>query len=138
VILVRVKIATCKLTSYSSSMYILTKSSVQLALLPPNKTDVLLFMDNDGTALKRYARATVQLGATNSTDMYWQEYMVGPLPATNGTIVESLTYPFHNSQPGRTAVHPVYSPNDSTSFLLKLSEETEDILMALFKTASFS
>jgi primary-amine oxidase len=82
----------------------------------------------------RYARATVQTGATNSSDLYWQEYVVGPLPVTNATTVEPLTYPFHNSQPGRTALHPAYIPNDGTNFLLKFGADVEDISVALFNS----
>jgi primary-amine oxidase len=68
--------------------------------------------------------------------MYWHEYMVGPLPATNATIIERLTYPFHNSQPGQTAVHPVYVPNDGTNLLFKFGAEVEDISIALFNAVS--
>jgi primary-amine oxidase len=68
--------------------------------------------------------------------MYWQEYVVGPLPATNLTAVEPLSYPFDNAQPGRIAVHPVYIPNDSTNFLTKFSADVEDISMALFNGVS--
>jgi primary-amine oxidase len=120
------------------SSYILTISRYQLALLPPNKTDIVSFLDANATASKRYARATVQIGATNSSDMYWQEYMVGPLPATNGTVIEPLTYPFDNSQPGRITVHPVYIPNDGANFLTKFSADVEDISVALFNTVSLT
>jgi primary-amine oxidase len=70
--------------------------------------------------------------------MYWQEYTVGPLPAGNATMIERLTYPFHNSQPGRAAVHPVYAPNDGTNLLLKFGAEIEDISMAIFNAVSVS
>jgi primary-amine oxidase len=114
----------------------LIMTSVQLALLPSNKTDALPFIDANGTAPKRYARATVQIGATNSSNMYWQEHMVGPLPATNATIIERLTYPFHNSQPGQTAVYPVYVPDDGTNLLFKFGAGVKDISIALFNAVS--
>jgi primary-amine oxidase len=68
--------------------------------------------------------------------MYWQEYMVGPLPATNATIIERLTYPFHNSQPEETAVHPAYVPNDGTNLLFNFGAEVGDISIALFNAVS--
>ncbi|KAF1943394.1 amine oxidase catalytic domain-containing protein [Clathrospora elynae] len=107
---------------------------VQLSLLLPNKTDVVPYLDSNATAPDRYARATVQLGATNSTDMYWQEYMVGPLPTTNSTHVEPLTYFFNNAQPGRTPVQPIYSPNDAVQFQLKFGSEIEDITKQLWNS----
>ncbi|CAG5184025.1 uncharacterized protein ALTATR162_LOCUS10872 [Alternaria atra] len=107
---------------------------VQLALLHPNKTDTLPYLDSNATAPKRYARATVQSGTTNSTEKHWQEYMIGPLPATNATPVEPLTFPFQNSQPGRTPMHPMYSPNEATNFFTRFATETEDISMQLFNT----
>ncbi|KAI5371250.1 hypothetical protein J4E82_010063 [Alternaria postmessia] len=111
---------------------------VQLSLLHPNKTDTLPFLDNNATAPRRYARATIQSGTTNSTEKYWQEYLVGPLPATNATAVEPLTFPFQNSQPGRTPMHPLYSPNEASSFFTRFSTEVEDISMQLFNTTFFT
>ncbi len=35
-------------------------------------------------------------------DAYFQEYSVGPLPVSDATHVEPLTYPFNNQDPGRT------------------------------------
>jgi primary-amine oxidase len=77
-------------------------------------------------------------GATNSTDLWWQEYVVGPLPATNSTIVESLTYPFNNLQEGKTNVHPVYSTNDGALFQTKLSSDLEVITKQLWNSVSRS
>ena len=68
--------------------------------------------------------------------MYWQEYMVGPLPATNETRAEPLTFPFQNSNAGQTGIHRMYSKNEGTSFLLKFGTEHEDIAQRLFNTVS--
>ncbi|KAF1836803.1 amine oxidase catalytic domain-containing protein [Decorospora gaudefroyi] len=109
---------------------------VQLVHLQPNKTDVLSYLDRNATQPKRYARATVQIGATDTTDVYWQEYMIGPLPVTNSTTVAPLTYLFNNARPGRTAVHPVFSANDGLQFQLKLATEVDDIARKIWN-ASF-
>jgi primary-amine oxidase len=75
-------------------------------------------------------------GATNSTDLWWQEYVVGPLPATNATKVETLNFPFNNQQAGRTNVHPVYSANDGALFQTKLSSDVQDITKQLWNSVS--
>ncbi|KAH7408662.1 copper amine oxidase [Phaeosphaeria sp. MPI-PUGE-AT-0046c] len=108
--------------------------SVQVSLQHPNKTSVLPYLQDNGTEPDRFARATIMFGATNSTDTYWQEYLVGPLPATNGTNVVPLTYPFNNKEPGKTLVHPVYAPADGVSFQTKLSSDIEDITKQLWNS----
>lgn len=107
-----------------------------ISLLNANKTEIVAFLDSDAAAPARYARATVHVGATNSTDGYWQEYMVGPLPATNSTKVEPLAYPFTSSPPGQTKVHPIYSAEDGAGFLTKMSAALEDITMKLWNGVS--
>ena len=54
-------------------------------MLQPNKSDALPYLDSGAPAPNRYARATVQFGAT--VEPYIQEWMVGPLPITNGTTL---------------------------------------------------
>jgi primary-amine oxidase len=107
---------------------------VQVTLQHPNKTSVVAYLDNNSTAPTRFARCTVAFGATNSTDSYWQEYLVGPLPATNSTSIRPLTFPFNNEQPGRTMVHPVYSSSDGVLFQTKMSSDIEAITKELWNT----
>ena len=124
------------MTTNDKLFMFLPKFRVQLALLQPNKTETVPFLDGYSKAPARYARATVQSGATNSSDMFWQEYMVGPLPATNATTVQPLTFPFQNAQGGKTTIHPLYSANEATNFLVWFGTEHEDISQRLFNTAS--
>lgn len=63
--------------------------------------------------------------------------MIGPLPATDSTKIEPLTYPFNSSPPGITKVHPVYSPIDGNAFLTKVSSEVEDITKELWNGVSY-
>jgi len=109
---------------------------VYITLLHPNKTDVLPFLDGNASAPGRYARATVQTGATNSSSPYWQEYMVGPLTDANSSNVEPLTFPFQNKQPGRTRVDSVMSPNEFGMYLTKFAKEHDDIWQRLFNSVS--
>lgn len=60
--------------------------------------------------------------------------MIGPLPATNATTIEPLTFPFQNSEPGRTDVHPLYSPVDAVQFETTLSADIEDITKELWNS----
>jgi primary-amine oxidase len=85
----------------------------------------------------RYARATVMIGATNSTDSYWQEYMIGPLPATNVSDILPLTYPFNSQKPGQTKVHPIFSSTDGSLAVTSLSAQVGDITKAIWNTVSF-
>lgn len=110
--------------------------SVQVSLQHPNKTDVLPYLNGNGTDPERFARATIMFGATNSTDMFWQDYLVGPLPATNATNIVPLTFPFNNKEPGKTLVHPIYSPVDGGGFQSKLSSDIEDITKQLWNSVS--
>jgi primary-amine oxidase len=66
--------------------------------------------------------------------MYWQEYLVGPLPANNSTDIVPLTYPFNNQKLGVTNVHPIYSTTDGVSFQVKMSSEIEDITKRLWNS----
>jgi hypothetical protein len=104
---------------------------MRVNLLHPNKTDVVPFFDSGANEPARYARATVVSG---TEELYWQEYMVGPLPATNMTTIQTLTYPFTNSQPGKTVVNAVYSATDGAQFQEKFGLEVEDITTQLWNT----
>lgn len=58
-------------------------------LLQPNKSDALSYLDAGAQTPTRYAKTTLQFGAT--LEPYIQEYMVGPLPVTNGTATNGTT-----------------------------------------------
>lgn len=66
---------------------------IMIEVMPPNKTDVLNYLDNGGTAPERYAHVILDNRATPSPN--YQDLLVGPLPIKNGTtIAQSLTYPY--------------------------------------------
>jgi len=76
---------------------------VSLDLLQPNKTDALTYLEGNGPAPTRYARATLQFNS--QLQPYIQEYMVGPLPVQEGsTQYEELNYMFTSGR-GRTNVY---------------------------------
>ncbi|TFK22683.1 copper amine oxidase [Coprinopsis marcescibilis] len=56
----------------------------------PNKTEAVSFVDGNGAAPDRYARVAVSFGATE--EPYYEDFIVGPLPISEKTAVEPLTY----------------------------------------------
>ncbi|KAL6922703.1 hypothetical protein FSST1_006729 [Fusarium sambucinum] len=76
---------------------------VSMDLLQPNKTDALTYLEGNGPAPARYARATLQFNS--QLQPYIQEYMVGPLPVQEGsTRYEELNYMFTSGR-GRINVY---------------------------------
>ncbi|KAH8586808.1 copper amine oxidase [Bisporella sp. PMI_857] len=65
-------------------------SIVSIDLLQPNKTDVLPYLADTKPAPSRYARAMLMFG--NTKEPYMQEWMVGPLPISNQTKAQPLTF----------------------------------------------
>jgi primary-amine oxidase len=70
---------------------------------------------------------------------YFQEYMVGPLPATNVTKLQPLTYPFNNETPGKTKIPSLTLPGQNVSgAVLTIGEQIADITRELWNTVSAS
>jgi primary-amine oxidase len=69
-------------------------------IMPPNKTDVVSYLDDNGPAPARYAHVIIDHQAT--LEPYYQDLLVGPLPLNNATVTyESLTYPYTRKTEGR-------------------------------------
>ncbi|KAJ4293307.1 hypothetical protein N0V90_008589 [Kalmusia sp. IMI 367209] len=71
-------------------------------------------------------------------DSYAQEpdrqgYVVGPLPATNATRVEPLTFPFNNGHPGKIRSPNIYAVLTDDS-AVALSEDIADITQHLWNS----
>ena len=108
--------------------------SLQIDLLQPNKSDVIPFLDSAAGEPKRYARSTIQFSSFEQP--YLQEYIVGPLPATNVTQVEPLRFPFNNRKSGKSRVPNVFTL-DIQEWIAQLSVETEDITRELWNTVYY-
>ncbi|KAI2080782.1 hypothetical protein LOZ04_004158 [Ophidiomyces ophidiicola] len=63
---------------------------VLVELLQPNKSNALPYLNDNGPAPDRYARAGIQFRATE--EPYVQDFMVGPLPVSSRTTVQPLNY----------------------------------------------
>ena len=71
-----------------------------IEIMPPNKTDVVSYLDDNGPAPARYAHVIIDHQAT--LEPYYQDLLVGPLPLNNATVTyESLTYPYTRKTEGR-------------------------------------
>ena len=101
---------------------------VSLDLLQPNKTDALTYLEGNGPAPTRYARATLQFNS--QVQPYIQEYMVGPLPVEEGsTQYGELNYIFTSGR-GRTNVYNADS-EAIAAFNLEVGADVQDITKKL-------
>ncbi|KAK7427647.1 hypothetical protein QQZ08_005922 [Neonectria magnoliae] len=101
---------------------------VSVDLLQPNKTDALTYLDDDGSAPTRYARATLQFNS--KLQPYIQEYMVGPLPIKHGSSrYEELNYIFTSGR-GRTNVYNA-DGEAIAAFNLEVGTQIKDITKKL-------
>jgi primary-amine oxidase len=66
----------------------------KVEVLRPNKSDVMSYHDNGSPLPERFARVSV--AQTADGNAYLVQYMVGPLPPSDATQIQPLTYP-HNS-----------------------------------------
>lgn len=76
--------------------------AVWIAPINPNKTDALEYLDGNGPAPQRYARASIFFGGhdfakDSEPDGYWQIYQIGPLPATENTEVVEMNWAYTQS-----------------------------------------
>ena len=98
-------------------------------LLQPNKSDALTYLDSNGLAPVRYARARIAFGARE--DAYVQEFQVGPLPVKNGTTsVQPLRSIFNNGS-GRYNAYNI-DQTALVAFYVQLGQEISDITQLLF------
>ncbi|KAF2742211.1 amine oxidase catalytic domain-containing protein [Sporormia fimetaria CBS 119925] len=109
-------------------------SLFEIELLLPNKTDILLWLNGQSSAEpKRYARATVAFGTPD--EPYFQEYMVGPLPATSSMRLQPLTYTFNNKNLGKTKASSIILPGqDIGGGVLNFGASIEDITRELWNS----
>ena len=106
---------------------------ITVELLQPNKSDALPYLDSYAPAPARYAKATLQFGAT--AEPYIQEYMVGPLPVVAGkTSYAELSY-IYTSGSGRSRVYNADAASVQ-AFNLKVGAGIADITRDLLNGVS--
>lgn len=93
--------------------------------LVPNKTDALHYLDTEGTALlPRYARVIVNRGAAEQAGI--DDYMVGPLPASENTTITPMTWAYNS---GRNYVdNPLPNYESIIEWFSDLGREVPDMM----------
>ncbi|KAF2105040.1 copper amine oxidase [Rhizodiscina lignyota] len=93
-------------------------------VLPPNKTDAIKYLEGTDAPPARWARISVNNGSTEQAGIY--QYMVGPLPTTQETIIQPLLYCYNS---GRHYVrNPLPNMEDITEWFAATGEELSDIM----------
>ena len=101
---------------------------VSVELQIPNKTDVLAYLDGDGSEPARYARALVIF---NSKDESTYNYILaGPMPVTSKTTWQTLTYPFTRKTGSIRNLDWYYEK--ATNFLDKAARSVRNITQNLW------
>lgn len=103
--------------------------------MQPNKSDALSYMDGSGSAPARYAHAVISHQADE--EPYYQDILVGPLPAANGTTTwEPLEYPFTRKTGGR--VRNLDADDDALydEWHFKVSGSISDITLDLWNATA--
>ncbi|PNS15337.1 Copper amine oxidase 1 [Sphaceloma murrayae] len=106
-------------------------SVLLVELQAPNKTDVLSYIDGNGTAPTRYAH--VLLSNRASTEPTYSDILVGPLPIVNGTTTwEPLEYPFTRKTGGQVRNLDADADTIRTEWVTKIASNISDITQALW------
>jgi primary-amine oxidase len=104
-----------------------------------NKSDILPYIDGDGEAPAKYARAIIFEGAKEEPGS--QEYMIGPLPVTNATTVAPLDYMYNGGSGGFVPFNARYHDSAKSRAVEPLVAEVmttiSDITQALFQGAAY-
>ncbi|WVQ72054.1 hypothetical protein IAR50_001598 [Cryptococcus sp. DSM 104548] len=102
-------------------------------VLPPNKTNALLYLDGNGTRPERYAYASFLSGATE--EPYVQDLVVSPISVSGETTYYSNTF----GTSAADAKIRVYNADDNTDSLtdiaLSMKDIVPDLLNATIDTA---
>lgn len=98
-----------------------------------NKTDVLPYIDGDGTKPKPYARVIIFEGGKE--EPISQEYMVGPLPVSSDTAIQKLDYLYNGGTGGSVPYNGRYFDSVRTAasdpLLVSVMSNITDITTAL-------
>lgn len=96
-------------------------------LLPPNKSDAIAYLDFDNSPPARYARVDTYFGTTESP--HYKQLKVGPLPVSENTTIETLSYIYHN---GGITPDPRADSRSWYQFARKEAYGISDIILDLF------
>lgn len=111
-----------------------SNSILLVELMIPNKTDVLTYIDGNGTAPTRYAHVSLDLRATDEPT--YRDILVGPLPVNNLTTTwQGLDYPYTRKTGGNIRN---LDANDETMYewIYNVSATISDITLDLWNATA--
>jgi primary-amine oxidase len=95
----------------------------------------LPYLDGNATAPPQYARAIIFEGGKEVPDS--QEYMIGPLPVTEGTTIQKLDYLYNGGSGGSVPYNSRYfdGPRSTATdpLVASIMGNISDITAALFQ-----
>ncbi|KAK9794237.1 putative Amine oxidase catalytic domain-containing protein [Seiridium cardinale] len=97
----------------------------------PNKTDVISHIDGGGAAPERWAHVVLDYRAT--TEPYYQDLLVGPLPLNNATAsIQPLEYPYTRKTEGKIRNLDADSETLSSEWIYQIGASVADITQDLW------
>ena len=107
--------------------------------LHTNKTDTLAYLDGNGPLPPKYARAIIFEGGKEVPGS--QEYMIGPLPISDASIIQPLDWIYNGGSGGFVPFNARYSDapksNAITLLITSAMSNVSDITMALFNGTAY-
>lgn len=102
-----------------------------IEILPPNKTDVLAYLD--GTAVEPVRYAHVVLEVSSIADAYYADIVVGPIPINNATASWApLEFPYTKKAAGQVRNLEASTMTAQVDFIYNITANAADITMFLF------
>jgi primary-amine oxidase len=101
-----------------------------IELLQPNKTDSISFLDLGEQPPRRFARVTIRMNLID--DRIFQDYMVGPLPINQETVIKPLTHVYNSGRSWTSMGIYGSDMNALQTWLDSISHEIHDIITGLF------
>lgn len=92
--------------------------------LVPNKTDALTYLDSDTVPPARYARVIVNRGAAEQAGI--DDYMVGPLPASQDTTITPMSWAYNSDR--NSVDNPLPNYESVVEWFSELGKEVSDMV----------
>jgi primary-amine oxidase len=92
--------------------------------LVPNKTDALTYLDSDAALPTRYARVIINRGAAEVAGL--DDYMVGPLPASQDTTITPMSWAYNSHR--HTVDNPLPDYEAVVEWFATLGKEAADMV----------
>lgn len=99
--------------------------------LPPNKTNVMAFLDDGAPEPTRYAHVVLEISSV--ADAYYADIVVGPVPIDNATASWApLEYPYTRKSAGRVRNLEASYETMYTEWVYQITASVADITLFLY------